>query len=115
MDEIRVALFGTSGFAANYVDAFRHPQRENVRLVAAVDPYASGFDICPLYTDAERMYEEAKPDVAIIATPIQLHREQAEQAFRHGCSVVLEKPLAGCEADARAILDARDRAGELLN
>ncbi|MBR6499856.1 MAG: Gfo/Idh/MocA family oxidoreductase [Clostridia bacterium] len=115
MNEIRVALFGTSGFAANYLDAFKNPKRENVRLVAAVDPYASDFSLCPLYADAEKMYAEAKPDVAIIATPIQLHREQAEQAFRHGCSVVLEKPLAGCEADARAILAARDRAGKLLN
>ncbi|MBO7358530.1 MAG: Gfo/Idh/MocA family oxidoreductase [Clostridia bacterium] len=115
MDEIRVALFGTGGFAANYPEAFKNPKRENVRLVAAVDPYAADFSLCPLYKDAEQMYAEAKPDVVIIATPIQLHREQAEQAFAHGCSVVLEKPLAGCEADARAILAARDKAGKLLN
>ncbi|MCR4622618.1 MAG: Gfo/Idh/MocA family oxidoreductase [Clostridiales bacterium] len=115
MDEIRVALFGTSGFAANYLEAFKNPKRENVRLVAAVDPYASGCDLCPLYSDAEQMYREAKPDIAVIATPIQLHREQAEQAFGHGCDVVLEKPLAGDEADARKILAARDRAGRLLN
>ena len=115
MDEIRVALFGTGGFAANYPAAFKNPKRENVRLVAAVDPYAADFSLCPLYKDAEQMYAEAKPDVVIIATPIQLHREQAELAFAHGCNVVLEKPLAGCEADARAILAARDRAGKLLN
>ena len=78
MDEIRVALFGTGGFAANYPAAFKNTKRENVRLVAAVDPYAADFSLCPLYKDAERMYAEAKPDVVIIATPIQLHREQAD-------------------------------------
>ncbi len=115
MDEIRVALFGTSGYAANYIEAFKAPARENVRLVAAVDPYAAGCSACPLYADAEAMYSEQKPHVAIIATPIQLHREQAVQAFEHGCHVVLEKPLAGCAEDAKAILAARDRAGKLLN
>ena len=45
MDEIRVALFGTGGFAANYPEAFKNPKRENVRLVAAVDPYAADFGI----------------------------------------------------------------------
>ncbi len=115
MDELRVALFGTSGFAANYVEAFKAPKRENVRLAAAVDPYASGFDMCPLYADAERMYAEVRPHIVVIATPIQLHKEQAVQAFEHGCHVVLEKPLAGCAGDAKAILAARDRAGRLLN
>ncbi|MBR4235673.1 MAG: Gfo/Idh/MocA family oxidoreductase [Clostridia bacterium] len=116
MNELKVALFGTGGFAASYLEAFKNPQRENVRLAAAVDPFAAAdFDLCPLYTDAERMYDEVRPDIVVIATPIQLHKEQAVQAFRHGCHVVLEKPLAGCVSDAKAILAARDQAGRLLN
>ena len=115
MDEIRFALFGIGGFAANYLEAFKNPKRENVRLAAAVDPFAESCSLCPLYRDAAQMYEEQKPDAVIIATPIHFHREQAEQAFAHGCHVVLEKPLAGCADDARAILAARDRADKLLN
>ncbi len=113
--EIRVALFGTSGFAANYLDAFKNPKRPNVKLVAAVDPYAESFELAPLYRDAEQMYKEQRPELVIIATPIQLHREQAVKAFEHGCHVVLEKPLAGSVQDAQAILEARDRYGRLLN
>ena len=115
MNEIRFALFGTGGFAANYLEAFKNPKRENVRLAAAVDPYAEDCALCPLYKDAETMYTEQKPDAVIIATPIHFHREQAVQAFAHGCHVVLEKPIAGCLEDARAILAARDKAGRLLN
>ncbi len=115
MEEIRVALFGSSGYAANYLEAFKNPGREGVRLAAVVDPYAAGCEACPLYLDAERMYAEAKPDIVIIATPIHLHKEQAVQAFRQGCHVVLEKPLAGSADDAKAILAARDEAGKLLN
>ena len=77
MNEIRFALFGIGGFAANYLEAFKNPKRENVRLAAAVDPYAEDCALCPLYKDAETMYTEQKPDAVIIATPIHFHREQA--------------------------------------
>ncbi len=113
--EIKVALFGVGGFAANYVNALAQPERENVRLVGAVDPFASGFTACRLYGDAEEMLRTEKPDIAVIATPIQFHAEQAELAFRYGCNVVMEKPVSATVAGARRVLKARDSAGKLLN
>ena len=77
-EELRAVLFGTGGYAANYVEAFKNPQWENVRLAGAVDPYAKDFTFCPLYQDAETMFRETQPHIAIIGTPIQFHAEQAE-------------------------------------
>lgn len=114
-EELRAVLFGTGGYAANYLEAFKKPQRENVRLVGAVDPFAGNFTFCPLYADAETMLRETRPHIAIIGTPIQFHAEQAILAFAHGCHVVLEKPLAATVESARALLRARDRAGKMLN
>ncbi|MBR4429481.1 MAG: Gfo/Idh/MocA family oxidoreductase [Clostridia bacterium] len=113
--ELKAVLFGTGGYAANYLEAFKNPQRENVRLAGAVDPYAKDFTFCPLYQDAETMFRETQPHIAIIGTPIQFHAEQAELAFAHGCHVVLEKPIAATVESARAMLYARDRAGKMLN
>ena len=114
-EEIKVVLFGVGGFAANYVHALTQPERENVRLVGAVDPFASGFTACKLYDDAEEMLRAGKPDIAVIATPIQFHAEQAELAFRYGCNVVMEKPISATVAGAQRVLKARDSAGKLLN
>lgn len=115
MEELRAVLFGTGGYAANYLEAFKKPRREHVRLVGAVDPFARDFSACPLYADAETMLRETQPHIAIVATPIQFHTEQAELAFAHGCHVVLEKPIAATAETARSLLRARDRAGKLLN
>ena len=113
--ELRVVLFGTGGYAANYLEAFKKPRREQVRLAGAFDPYARDCSVCPLFDDAETMLRETRPHIAIIGTPIHFHAEQAEMAFAHGCHVVLEKPLAATAETARAILRARDQAGKLLN
>ena len=114
-EEIRVVLFGTGGYAANYLEALKKPRRDSVRLAGAVDPYARDFTACPLYADAETMFREARPHIAVIGTPIQFHAEQAELAFAHGCHVVLEKPIAATVESARSLLRAQDQAGKLLN
>ncbi|MGN1020386.1 MAG: Gfo/Idh/MocA family protein [Aristaeellaceae bacterium] len=114
MDAIRVALFGVGGYAANYPIALARPSREGVRLVGAVDPYSKACDLCPVYDTAEELFSRCQPDLAVIATPIHCHAAQAEAAFRHGCHVLLEKPMAPDMDGARRILEARDRAGKML-
>jgi predicted dehydrogenase len=55
-----------------------------------------------------------KPDGVIICTENNRHREMVEMAASHGINVLCEKPLATTLEDARAIVDACDRAGVLL-
>ena len=115
MKEIKVALFGVTGYAANYTYTLAHPLREGVKLVAAVDPFSKQLDACPVYDTAEEMFKHHAPDLCAIATPIHLHAEQAIECFNHGCSVALEKPIAADTESAKNILKARDEAGKLLS
>lgn len=50
-------------------------------------------------------------DAVYIASPNALHAAQALDCVRAGKHVLVEKPLALCEADARSILDAARSAG----
>lgn len=52
-----------------------------------------------------------KPDAIAIATPNDLHREQACAALDAGYPVICDKPLANNLADARAIQEAVKRTG----
>lgn len=115
MEEIRIALFGIGGYAENYVRAMKSPQREKVRLVGAVDPYKKDCPLCPVYDTAEELFAAQSPHIAVIGTPIPFHADHAITAFRHGCHVVLEKPIASTLRDGQAILAARDQAGTGLS
>ena len=61
--------------------------------------------------DYQRLLEETKPDVVVVAGPDHLHAEQAVTALDHGCHVLIEKPFATTIDDARDILDAEKRTG----
>lgn len=56
----------------------------------------------------------AKPDGVIICTENNRHRPLVEMAVSRGIHVLCEKPLATTLEDARAILDACEKAGLLL-
>jgi len=43
-------------------------------------------------------------DCAIVATPTVLHRVMAETLIRHGCDVMIEKPITATLEDARELL-----------
>lgn len=115
MKEIKAGLLGVGGYAANYIHAAKNPQREGVRLVAAVDPYSKDCDICPVYDTTEEMYRNHPDlDLVAVATPLHLHADQTCEALARGCHVVVEKPLTTGMEEARRMVAARDRAGKKL-
>lgn len=92
---------------------------------------AAGFDVVGLVgTDAERTQRRAQPNgapqiftdldeairktgaVAVtIATPPRTHAALTLAALSHGCHVICEKPMASDTSEARAMLEAAQRAG----
>ena len=66
---------------------------------------APGFD------NFEQMLDEQKPDAVLVCTPDFAHREYVIAAARHGVHVMVEKPLATSEEDARHMLEAVQAAG----
>ena len=57
---------------------------------------------------------EARPDGVIITSENSKHRAMVEMAAAAGVNVLCEKPLATTVEDARAIVDACEKAGVLL-
>ncbi len=58
------------------------------------------------YTDYRKMFAEAQIDAVVIATPNNLHRNQAVAAARAGMNVIVEKPLAVTNREAWNIVNA---------
>ncbi|MBN1274028.1 MAG: Gfo/Idh/MocA family oxidoreductase [Candidatus Aminicenantes bacterium] len=62
----------------------------------------------------EKLLGEETPDVVHICTPPAFHAGTAFMAFEAGSHVLLEKPMAQTVAEAKKILEARDRSGRKL-
>jgi predicted dehydrogenase len=65
----------------------------------------------PGYQDFEELLEAQQVDAAIICTPDFAHRAPVLAAARHGVHVMVEKPLATTEAEAREMMEAVRQAG----
>ena len=58
------------------------------------------------FTDYHEMYEKSKLDALVIATPNNVHRNQAVLAAKAGISLIVEKPLAVTNVEAWEIVKA---------
>ena len=65
-------------------------------------------------TDFVAALSDPSVDAVFITLPDHLHRVAAEQAFRAGKHVFLEKPIATTPADGKAILAAWKASGRIL-
>ena len=69
----------------------------------------------PLYTSLEKMLEETRPEGVVISVPDFQHAPVAVTVLKHGCAVLLEKPMAPTVAGCREILrHAAQSRGALL-
>ena len=64
-----------------------------------------------IYTDYRAMLDEVQPELVAVATESGYHPDIAIDCIRHGCNVIIEKPLALSMADARRVIAARDEMG----
>ena len=64
----------------------------------------------PLFDDIGTMLRCAPLDVVNICTPSGLHQSQACQAMRHGCNVLVEKPMAMSVEGHRDMLRVQSEA-----
>jgi predicted dehydrogenase len=90
---------------------------DKLRLVAVCDVVAERAEACKKrfgadqhYGDYEEMLSEAGLDAVTIATPTQLHYDQALKAARSGINVHLNKPMTLTAKEADDLLSARDAA-----
>ncbi len=94
---------------------------EDLEVVAAVDHDQVALERARREYRIERGYrsldeclDETRPDAALIATPVWLHREQAILCAERGVHVILEKPMARTVAECDEIIAAHQKAGTIL-
>ena len=68
----------------------------------------------PAYESYEQVLNDAAVDVVLIATPNDVHKELASQAFNAGKHVICEKPVTLSVSDFKEMVSAADAAGRVL-
>ena len=114
-EKLRGALIGCGFFSRNHLHAWRDIQ--GVEIVALCDTdserlkgTAKDFGIERIYSDSSRMIAEERPDFVDIATTVGSHRPLVEMAARAGIPVICQKPFASTLDDAKAMVDACEKA-----
>lgn len=121
--KVRLVLVGLGGYGGQYIIFLReYVDPDTFEFVGVVDPYAkkaSEYEwVCnnniPIYQTLEEFYEKDGADLAIISTPIPLHKEQVIYAMEHGSHVLCEKPIAPLIQDALKMKEAAIKYQKLL-
>lgn len=106
---MRVAIVGLGSIGRRHADVVRActPNVEIVAVRRATSGQADGMTV--VHETSEAIARGL--DAAIVATPATLHAPAAIALLRAGVPTLIEKPLAACAEDARAIAGARGSAG----
>ena len=115
---LRAAVIGL-GMGRNHVTSFQSHPRCRVVAVADTDlerlrELGDQFRVPGRYTDPLEMLARERLDVVSIAVPNHLHKPLAVAAFRAGCHVLCEKPMALNAREGRAMLAAARKADRRL-
>jgi predicted dehydrogenase len=114
---LRIAI---AGLVHGHVGGFlrQNLHRPDIQLVGVAEPdqklaatIASQFKLPQdiFFTSVEEMLAKTKPQAVLIYTNTYDHRGVVEICARHGIPVMMEKPLAVSNEDARAIQAAAQR------
>ncbi|MAG85149.1 hypothetical protein CMK10_13410 [Candidatus Poribacteria bacterium] len=106
-----VAIIGCGRLGQHYAEVYR--TLHNTELVAIAE-YNSArlravgerFGIKALYPDAEAMYREIVPDIAVVVLPVKYIKEAVIASAQAGVKgVSTDKPIGACLADADQMVD----------
>lgn len=119
MKRLRTAVSGLGriGWQFHAPQIAAHAEFE---FVAAVDPVAERLQEAAAcwgmrgYAEYDAMLAAEKPDLVVIASPTPFHVEQVLAAFRAGCDVFCDKPIAPTLADADVMIRAMEKHGRKL-
>lgn len=107
---INVAVIGVGSMGQNHARVYFHDDYVNLVAVAdsnkeAVEKVARKYNT-KAYTDYNEMLEQEVIDAVSIAVPTSLHKTVALAVLAKKKHVLLEKPIASTEAEAREIIQA---------
>ena len=123
----RVAMIGCGGMARHHlrtmlkqlatthISVVCEPSPQAYELAATLFAHA-GLEPPPNQHALERLLADYGPqlDAAFIITPHVYHHDQTRACLEAGLDVLLEKPMVINAAEARSLIETRDRTGKLL-
>ncbi|AYF86002.1 gfo/Idh/MocA family oxidoreductase [Pseudomonas sp. DY-1] len=109
MNTLRIAIAGAGLIGQRHLELIL--ASPTCELVALVDPAPAARDVAqragvPLYPSLEALFETERPDGIILATPNQLHVEQALVCLQAGVPALIEKPVAHTLEEGERLLAA---------
>lgn len=113
---MKICVAGVGAFAKKHLDALaRIDDVEVVSLVGrkaeSTEALAKERGIKHWTTDYLQAIDDPELDAVILATPTQLHAEQAIAAMRVGKHVLVEIPMADNLADSKQLLAVQQQTG----
>ncbi|MDR2618162.1 MAG: Gfo/Idh/MocA family oxidoreductase [Treponema sp.] len=121
MSKTRIAIIGTGGIAGAHVNSYL--RMKDVEVIGGADivkgkarAFLDSFDLKDAkdYPSAREMLDALKPDAVSVTTYNSTHAECTVEALRHGCHVLLEKPMTVTLNEALAIRKAEKAAGKIV-
>jgi predicted dehydrogenase len=117
---IRTAIFGL-GKVVEQIHLPACQAVDDIQVVAGCEPTTERreymkrrFNLPAVYTDAETLVEAEKPELVIVATPPDSHKELTLLALNGGAHVLCEKPFMRSLAEADDVIATAERHNRLL-
>ena len=113
-NDVRLAVVGAGLIGQRHVESLSAV--EDVSLVCIVDPAPAAKIFAEnkgasWFSSIGEMFDKSKVDGVIIATPNQLHLDNALECIAAGCPALIEKPIAVNVSEAEEIVAAAKTAG----
>ncbi|MEM7502787.1 MAG: Gfo/Idh/MocA family oxidoreductase [Pseudomonadota bacterium] len=113
---MKVVVAGAGAFGRKHLDGIQNI--DGVEVAGVVDPVsdlahkvAEQYGVRQATTDLAEALALTGVDAVILATPTQMHAQQAIQCMEAGKHVEVEIPVADSLADAKAVLDKQQQTG----
>ena len=115
---MKIVMVGQGAFGQKHMDGLKNIDGVEVVSLAggrpeSVEAVAKKYGIPHWTSNLAEALEQPGIDAAIIASPTQMHADQAVQVMRAGKHVEIEIPIADSLADAERILSVQQETGQV--
>jgi 2-hydroxy-4-carboxymuconate semialdehyde hemiacetal dehydrogenase len=116
---MKVGVAGQGAFGVKHIEAIKNiPGVEVITLAggnpASTEEVAKKFGIPHWTSDLSESLKQAGLEAVILASPTQMHADQAVQCMRAGKHVQIEIPMADSLADSERILKVQKETGLIV-
>jgi 2-hydroxy-4-carboxymuconate semialdehyde hemiacetal dehydrogenase len=113
---MKIALAGNGAFATQHMKAIQSiPGIEVISVTggrpAGTQEFATTWRIPHWTTDMSETLKQSGLEAVIIASPTQVHAQQAEQCMRTGKHVLIEIPIADSVEDSERLVEVQKQTG----